>query len=853
MIFAFYSYKGGVGRTLSLVHTGIALAAARRKKGYRVLLIDMDLEAPGLDIYVPKKSTTGKQGFAGLLRGYQENGRQAKWLEENIEDEQYISPIPGVENLFVMPAGIKAAWLEKGQEEQSYLDVVSDLTSEIPKTKHPSLPKDGFFRDIAEVLQKRFTYVLIDSRAGLAEQAYASTLLLADALVLCFRLNRANIEGIQTVLGNYLLREQTCLGASGVNVIPLATPVPPRGGVDVEKWISFATDAFVGKKDQAKDANDGKAQEPAKDESLFPPVQRIYFEPMLEIGENMVFNLDGSLKAAFDEQTPIVTCFQQLAERISALNANKDVVAARQLETQYYNKQGDYKKALEYLLKRIRLEPLVKEHWDDFEQGYSRKEDIREHSKTALANLIDEWRKAIDPGDLQKQPESAKRLAWALWIWTICFGKDRSDGGLSSIEECLGLSCGDEDIELNTHFLLGQVIDELVKERKSAKFIQEGMSESRLSIERANEHYSEAIKLSLKKYKKRGDALLFRARNMMELGKFKQALRDYDIRIMERTPKEEEEKLDDIHLTLLYEQGEVLKHEGWYDWAFRNYRTGLLRKPANEDILEELYRLAHRLELEKFGDEIGKLWEHRSPRSSKMRRIRAIVLMNRGEYKTALEENRIANLYSSRPVLGVLDAFINLLAGDFDTACDIMPSVLEAEREHVYTRAVYAIALALSGKKGALKFIDPHPDNSAETCVSAALACVELNVAKSALDCIKLKKASVQDVAHYQILLAAHTALSLKDNSKQIKAIKNLFDKRPLLPVVLGNIADVVLFRRIWEWLCKNGKLTKQNAESLNKIWRIIDKAKAPKLKDLPPRKLSERIPILKSSRGSKR
>ena len=46
-IVTFYSFKGGVGRTLALVNIGIELA----QTGKRVLLVDFDLEAPGLDTY----------------------------------------------------------------------------------------------------------------------------------------------------------------------------------------------------------------------------------------------------------------------------------------------------------------------------------------------------------------------------------------------------------------------------------------------------------------------------------------------------------------------------------------------------------------------------------------------------------------------------------------------------------------------------------------------------------------------------------------------------------------------------------------------------------------------------------
>lgn len=44
LIFAFHSFKGGVGRTLH----AIALAHALDKRGGRVLLVDGDFEAPGL-------------------------------------------------------------------------------------------------------------------------------------------------------------------------------------------------------------------------------------------------------------------------------------------------------------------------------------------------------------------------------------------------------------------------------------------------------------------------------------------------------------------------------------------------------------------------------------------------------------------------------------------------------------------------------------------------------------------------------------------------------------------------------------------------------------------------------------
>src|SRR5688572_3223135 len=48
MIVTFYSYRGGVGRSMSMANVGEILADL----GYRVTLCDWDLEAPGLERYL---------------------------------------------------------------------------------------------------------------------------------------------------------------------------------------------------------------------------------------------------------------------------------------------------------------------------------------------------------------------------------------------------------------------------------------------------------------------------------------------------------------------------------------------------------------------------------------------------------------------------------------------------------------------------------------------------------------------------------------------------------------------------------------------------------------------------------
>src|SRR4051794_39095955 len=51
MIYTFYSYKGGVGRTMALAN----VAEVFYRAGLRVLMVDWDLESPGLERYFPEQ------------------------------------------------------------------------------------------------------------------------------------------------------------------------------------------------------------------------------------------------------------------------------------------------------------------------------------------------------------------------------------------------------------------------------------------------------------------------------------------------------------------------------------------------------------------------------------------------------------------------------------------------------------------------------------------------------------------------------------------------------------------------------------------------------------------------------
>src|ERR671913_346142 len=75
MIYTFYSYKGGVGRSMALANIGMQFF----NQGYTTLLIDWDLEAPGLERYFETRfnlkldDIVGRPGLCDMLQQYKKN------------------------------------------------------------------------------------------------------------------------------------------------------------------------------------------------------------------------------------------------------------------------------------------------------------------------------------------------------------------------------------------------------------------------------------------------------------------------------------------------------------------------------------------------------------------------------------------------------------------------------------------------------------------------------------------------------------------------------------------------------------------------------------------------------------
>src|SRR5437588_1811430 len=82
MVYTFYSYKGGVGRSMALAN----VAELFYQRGLRVLMVDWDLEAPGLERFfaVDLESVLDRPGVVNLLVDYKQ--RISRPLPERSEE-----------------------------------------------------------------------------------------------------------------------------------------------------------------------------------------------------------------------------------------------------------------------------------------------------------------------------------------------------------------------------------------------------------------------------------------------------------------------------------------------------------------------------------------------------------------------------------------------------------------------------------------------------------------------------------------------------------------------------------------------------------------------------------------------
>jgi CO dehydrogenase nickel-insertion accessory protein CooC1 len=165
-VVVFASHKGGVGRSTALLVSAVEFA----RRGYSILAIDADLEAPGLgEMFIPES----RSPQFGALDYFVENGRgtvNAKFLTQM----QSISTLTrGKGKISVVPAvGMRCREFPQnviGKISRAYLE---DMPIDGSRSKTLLEQMRDMVRDLSAI--RKYDAIFVDARAGLNETTAAT-------------------------------------------------------------------------------------------------------------------------------------------------------------------------------------------------------------------------------------------------------------------------------------------------------------------------------------------------------------------------------------------------------------------------------------------------------------------------------------------------------------------------------------------------------------------------------------------------------------------------------------------------------------------------------------------------------
>jgi cellulose biosynthesis protein BcsQ len=228
LIVTFYSFKGGVGRSTALGIVATLLANQNR----RVVMVDFDLEAPGISILFRPDIDKNNPEKYGVLDYIFQRYLTPEEAIPTIENCTHQVNLPDRGELFLIPVG---------EYNENYIHRLAELDrrtwQSFYKGKEINNPVKQLIDDIKKKLEP--DVILIDSRPGFNDTGAIALLDLADTGIICFSPTDQSFEGLHWVL-QAARRQSDYRGKPDLRF--LLTPMPIAAEDQLDAWITKVED-----------------------------------------------------------------------------------------------------------------------------------------------------------------------------------------------------------------------------------------------------------------------------------------------------------------------------------------------------------------------------------------------------------------------------------------------------------------------------------------------------------------------------------------------------------------------------------------------------------------------------------
>ena len=223
-IVTFYSYKGGVGRSMALANTAFLLGQSLARQSQKVLMIDWDLEAPGLHRYFPLSDSPEHKTRPGLIDYFWNLSQSMNdSLYQEICERNYSSEAGNIVSLkkYIVPDVAPGVdFVRAGYFDVNYPERVAAFDW-IKFYRDYRL----VFRALREIIAREYQWCLIDSRTGLSDVSGISSMLMPEKLVTMFTLNRQSVDGVLDLVERAIEYRRKSEDPRPLSVFPLPSRI----------------------------------------------------------------------------------------------------------------------------------------------------------------------------------------------------------------------------------------------------------------------------------------------------------------------------------------------------------------------------------------------------------------------------------------------------------------------------------------------------------------------------------------------------------------------------------------------------------------------------------------------------